>query len=1386
MKTITKTLRPALWLCCLLAALCAFAFAANAQIVESGFCGVVDPEKGLDGSQVSWTLDDEGLLTISGEGAMADYKHDMNASYHEGEKISGSTAPWGVDIRRRALKGELPYDLYKGLTGVIIENGVTYIGACAFEDFGHLQTVTIPDSVTGVGKDAWRNSTGIRELTVGKSIERYSPKDWNIPFDQLETVVITQGAASVCDGAFAACEALSSVTFPESLSAVGSNAFRGCKALTGVTLPDRVTVIGEAAFSGCKALRDVVLPISLTDIGSFAFNSTSLTRVTIQRGVTTIGALAFPYGIVIRCTADSCAMQYVKENEKYNGVTSEELICDGTVHVWDAGVLTVPANCTEMGTLTVTCTGCGAKAKAYTAVNGEHDWNEGVVTREPACARAGVTAFTCRRCGETKTERIAALGHERKTFPEEPATCKTAGMTQSERCARCGVILEGEKIYPLGHTWDKGTITKPVSFSLNAEKTYTCTVCGASKTVTPLVITKQPEDVIYGKRVFSVEVRGPEPSYRWEYSEDGGTTWKTVYYKNRDSMATSAALDLNGVSGHSAAYLYRCRIYNKDETIYSRAARYASEEREHYFIRYHRSDSAAASQETVMTYGTKTSILSMSYLGFDKDGGVFAGWRVQRASDGKWRAFDKNGKYAWAALENGALPEGYTWCLYEDGKGISDPLPEETMPDTLDLYAQWDKEPTGGADDDPVPTEAPQDTVFESDRFKDLQYKVVTSTDEQGTTVYVGEVTGEGYMDNNPDALQWYYRNSVRASNTYGPEDANAAWINYLYRTYPDRYEYLSEHEDFWFVDIPYTGPFWTEKNGDKTSKIIVRDGVCSISNWGLAYARGDVVIEGAVNGIGDYAFYHMQNLHTVVIPVSVKSVGKEAFYGTDLETVYYGGSEEQWNRIERDGPSCDHPYAVVFNADGHVWDDGVTKKAPTCEADGEIVYTCRDCGQTLTAPVRWLNHDWDEGVVTKETVSGRDGERVYTCKRCGETQTVVDPDLTHLHRYSPESIGYTIKNTSKQTAQGEKTLTDCTGTVTVYARCTTCNQTLPGTSAAFDVDYKERTFSQSVITEAVWQDGMWYAVFSDGEEIALPMDRLPAYTGTPCAEGHSGMSEETLMVRPTCLSYGVYVKYCSKCGSVWCRAKSGSSEYHQFDEGVPFNDLGVCCNGEAVLYRCTVCGLPKVLGVADGKAHNVTVTVADRATCRQQSLTKYACSVCGKAWESSGNEAIGNDYHVFRFEGMLRKGGTCNARQTQRYVCIYCGKTDDRRESIPAYGDHEWTFSKNLQTPTGAVGGVAEYECRRCAVSTGYVITKTEEVSAAPGDVDGDGKLSSADARLALRASVGLEPDITAGSAAYNAADADGDGEVTSADARLILRASVGLEDPKTFGKKA
>ena len=113
------------------------------------------------------------------------------------------------------------------------------------------------------------------------------------------------------------------------------------------------------------------------------------------------------------------------------------------------------------------------------------------------------------------------------------------------------------------------------------------------------------------------------------------------------------------------------------------------------------------------------------------------------------------------------------------------------------------------------------------------------------------------------------------------------------------------------------------------------------------------------------------------------------------------------------------------------------------------------------------------------------------------------------------------------------------------------------------------------------------------------------------------------------------------------------------------------------------------------------------------------------------------------------------------------------------AFTGHTHTWDGGKVVKEAAVGAAGEklYTCTVCGATKKETIPALKENNAyRTGDVDGDGKVTSGDARLALRASVKLEK-IASGSAAFRAADADRNGELTPADARLILRASVNLE---------
>ncbi len=179
------------------------------------------PTSGTTGD-CTWEIDEEGTLTISGNGGMKE-------SYY-------SSTEW--EYWRKS-------DIKK----LIICNGVTSIGYCAFNDM-NLTSVTIPDSVTSIGSCAFANCTNLTSITIPDSV------------------------TSISSNAFANCTNLTSITIPGSVADIESRAFSGCTGLTNVTILEGVTRIGENAFEQCNALTSINIPDSVTD-AEVAFDDTA-------------------------------------------------------------------------------------------------------------------------------------------------------------------------------------------------------------------------------------------------------------------------------------------------------------------------------------------------------------------------------------------------------------------------------------------------------------------------------------------------------------------------------------------------------------------------------------------------------------------------------------------------------------------------------------------------------------------------------------------------------------------------------------------------------------------------------------------------------------------------------------------------------------------------------------------------------------------------------------------------------------------------------------------------------------------------------------------------------------------------------------------------------
>ena len=149
------------------------------------------------------------------------------------------------------------------------------------------------------------------------------------------------------------------------------------------------------------------------------------------------------------------------------------------------------AACETVGSKSHHCTRCDRKKDVTEIPASGHSWNDGAITTEPTCTDEGVKTFTCNACGKTRTEAVAALGHNYSSdwTIDTAAACETVG-SKSHHCTRCDSKKDITEIPASGkHTWNNGVITKPATIAEEGIKTYTCTVCGVTRTET---ITKLP------------------------------------------------------------------------------------------------------------------------------------------------------------------------------------------------------------------------------------------------------------------------------------------------------------------------------------------------------------------------------------------------------------------------------------------------------------------------------------------------------------------------------------------------------------------------------------------------------------------------------------------------------------------------------------------------------------------------------------------------------------------------------------------------------------------------------------------------------------------------------------------------------------------------------
>ena len=196
-------------------------------------------------------------------------------------------------------------------------------------------------------------------------------------------------------------------------------------------------------------------------------------------------------------------------------------------HHWDQGEIITEATCTEEGEKKFTCSICGDEKTEKVSATGHqhteirnkkeatcketgysgdtwckdcgkkilsgqtiaktenHSWDAGKVTTKATCTEEGEKTLTCSICGDEKTEKVSATGHQHTEIcNKKEATCKEEGYSGDTWCKDCGKkILSGQAIAKTeDHSWNQGEITKEPTCKEEGEKTFTCSICGNTKT----------------------------------------------------------------------------------------------------------------------------------------------------------------------------------------------------------------------------------------------------------------------------------------------------------------------------------------------------------------------------------------------------------------------------------------------------------------------------------------------------------------------------------------------------------------------------------------------------------------------------------------------------------------------------------------------------------------------------------------------------------------------------------------------------------------------------------------------------------------------------------------------------------------------------------------
>lgn len=544
---------------------------------------------GTCGEGAEYTLDENGMLTITGNGSI-DF---------------GAFRGFGKEDDKRVIKK------------VVISSGMIGIGNFAFENCSDLKSVEIPASVTSIGSAAFKDCSGLESMNIDEANTTYENPEGSNAIVEKSSKTLVAGCKNtkipddvkiIGAYAFCGCSDLKSIEIPDNVSEIQVAAFDDCSNLTAIHIPAGVDKIALGVFMGCSNLNSITIDSAnrsyespgnanaIIDKGTMTLLEGSNNTV-IPEGVKRIWQNAFAERIHLKSITIPASVTSIVGMPFSDCDSLEEIKVDADNAIFDSR-----NNCNaiiESATNTLIA-GCGKTVipegietigdsafervktlthvtipKSVTEIRGyafERCENLSTVNLQKGIQTIGYGAFTecvgltnlifCGTKADWQAVTIDEDGreelesvlkyHELVKKEKVPATCGKDGSEEYWTCSICDQVYLSadmtqnpqELTAPIAipatgnHSWDNGVVTEKATTAKEGIKTYTCTVCKATKT--EKIAKLKPTNSSTVKKGTKVTIKG----YKYTVKNSSEVTFTGVKNKKASKISIPATVKI--------------------------------------------------------------------------------------------------------------------------------------------------------------------------------------------------------------------------------------------------------------------------------------------------------------------------------------------------------------------------------------------------------------------------------------------------------------------------------------------------------------------------------------------------------------------------------------------------------------------------------------------------------------------------------------------------------------------------------------------------------------------------------------------------------------------------------------------------------------------------